>query len=256
MKLPIIFLGHGNPMNVLYKEKEFISSLQKITPYIEKSKGVIFISAHWLNKTTSITANKKPEIIYDFFGFPKELYEIEIDLNGDEKLSIDIAKKLGIEIDKKRGFDHGVWTLLKLLNQKITKPVFQISINTKYSLSEHFEFAKKLKKLQEEGYLIIGSGNVVHNLYNIDFNLNEAYPWAIEFNQNIKKLITNKEIEQLLNYNSLKNSNLANPELSHYIPLIYIMSLIEDKDKIEFIYDKIQNGSISMLSFIAKENGR
>lgn len=254
MKLPVIFLGHGNPMNILYKETEFVSSLKKIIPFIEKSKGVIFISAHWLNNTTSITAKNKPKIIYDFYGFPKELYEIKIDLNGDEKLSEEIAKKIKIELDKTYGYDHGTWTLLKLLDTKITKPVFQISINTKLSLDEHFTFAKKLKILQEEGYLIIASGDVVHNLYTIDYDINSAYPWAIEFNENIKKLIQKKDISKLLDYHSLKDSRLANPELSHYIPLIYIMALLEDNTQIEFIYDKIQNGSISMLSFIAKEN--
>ncbi len=252
MKIPIIFLGHGNPMNVLYKEKEFVLALQKIVPYIEKSKGIIFISAHWIDNKTKITANNDAEIIYDFYGFPKELYEIKIDLKGNEQLSDEIAKKLNIYLDKNRGFDHGVWTLLKLIDIPITKPVFQISINNKFSLEEHFQFAKKLKTLQEEGYLIIASGNVVHNLYDIDFNLHEAYPWAIEFNKNIKELIANKDTSQLLKYEKLKNSHLANPETSHYIPLIYIMSLIDEKDKIEFIYDKIQNGSISMLSFIAK----
>ena len=178
----------------------------------------------------------------------------KIDLNGDEKLSEEIAKKIKIELDKTYGYDHGTWTLLKLLDTKITKPVFQISINTKLSLEEHFTFAKKLKILQEEGYLIIASGDVVHNLYTIDYDINSAYPWAIEFNENIKKLIQKKDISKLLDYHSLKDSRLANPELSHYIPLIYIMALLEDNTQIEFIYDKIQNGSISMLSFIAKEN--
>ena len=249
---PAIFFGHGNPMNAV-GNNYYTRTWSKIVKSIPMPKAIIVISAHWETHGIRVTSNSKQKTIHDFYGFPKELFDIQYNPKGDEKLAKHIQNIITeVKLDDSWGLDHGSWSVLKYLYPKADIPVIQFSIDKNKTPREHYEIARKLRILRKEEILIIGSGNIVHNLAMINWNNKEAYPWAIEFNNEIKNAIITNNHDIIINYKKLSGSNYAVPTAEHFIPLIYILGLQMDDEIADIFTDKIDMGSISMMSVIIK----
>ena len=254
-KMPILFLGHGSPMNAI-EENEFVAGFRDISKEITKPNAIICISAHWETNGTKITAMQKPRTIYDFGGFPKELYQVKYDVMGSPELANDVkdlVQKTQIELDHSWGVDQGTRSVVKNLYPNADIPVLQLSMDYNMSPKDHYELAKELNKLRHKGILIIGSGNIVHNLRKVDWkriNENFGYDWAIETNNKIKEFISDDNHLDLINYDKQGQSfKLAIPTPEHYLPLLYILALKEKNDMTKIFNDKAVSGSLTMTSY-------
>ena len=254
-KMPLLFLGHGSPMNAI-RENQFVNGFRNVAKTIPTPNAILCISAHWFIKGTKVTAMEQPKTIHDFGGFPKELYEVQYPAKGSPTLARETKELLNpviVELDEKWGLDHGAWSVIKHLYPNADVPVVQLSIDYTKPTAYHFELAKQLSSLREKGILIIGSGNIVHNLKLVDFQNfdkeNFGYDWAIEAKESINKLLLDRNYHSLLNYEKLgKAFQLAIPTPDHYLPLIYILGLMEKEEKISLFNDKLVAGSLSMTS--------
>lgn len=254
-KMPVLFLGHGSPMNAI-EENEFVQGFRKVGKEISKPDAVLVVSAHWETKGTFVTAMEKPKTIHDFGGFPKELYEIQYPAPGSPELAMEtksIIKKTDVGLDINWGLDHGAWSVVKHLYPDADVPVIELSLDYTQSPQYHYELAKELGSLRKKGVLIIGSGNMVHNLRMVDWrrlnDVNYSYDWASEVSEKIKKFIISGDNKQLINYQSQgKEFNLAIPTPEHYLPLIYALALKEENEEVSLFNDKAVGGSLTMTS--------
>lgn len=254
-KMPVLFVGHGSPMNAI-EENDFVKEWRVIANKIQKPNAILCISAHWETKGTFLTAMEKPKTIHDFGVFPKALFDVEYPANGSPVLAKEtqlLLTETKVELDYNWGLDHGAWSVIKQFYPNADIPVIQMSIDYTKPMSFHYNLAKQLSTLRKKGILIIGSGNMVHNLGLVAWDkINEpnfGFDWAISANQNFKKMILENEHQTLINYTSLgKEFQLAIPTPEHYIPLIYSLGLQENKDSISFFNDQTVMGSLSMTS--------
>ncbi len=254
-RMPVLFLGHGSPMNAI-EENEFVQGWREIGKTLPKPTAVLCVSAHWETKGTFVTAMEKPKTIHDFGGFPEELYEVQYPAPGSPELAKEtksIIKKTEIGLDDKWGLDHGAWSVVKHLYPNADVPAIQMSLDYSQSPQYHYELAKELSSLRKKGVLIIGSGNMVHNLRMVDWRrLNEvdySYGWALEASEKMKKYILSGDHKQLINYQSQgKEFNLAIPTPEHYLPLLYALALKEENEKVSLFNDKAVGGSLTMTS--------
>lgn len=254
-KMPVLFLGHGSPMNAI-EENEFVTGFRNIGKGIPKPKAILVISAHWETKGTFVTAMDKPRTIHDFGGFPKALFDVEYPAPGSPELANEtknIIKKTPVGLDEKWGLDHGAWSVVKHLYPKADVPVIQMSIDYTQGAQYHYDLAKELASLRKKGVLIVGSGNMVHNLGMVAWDkLNTdayGYDWAIEANEKMKKYILTDEHLPLINFKSQgKAFDLAIPSPEHYLPLIYSLALKEKNEKVTIFNDKAVAGSLTMTS--------
>lgn len=254
-KMPVLFLGHGDPMNAI-RENEYVIGFKNIAKTLPKPKAIICISAHWLTKGTQITAMEHPKTIHDFGGFPQELYDVQYKAKGSPELAKQTQKIIGANtaiLDHDWGLDHGAWTVIKHLYPDADIPVIQLSIDYYKDGQYHYELAKKLQSLREKGILIIGSGNIVHNLRRLDFKHkpedNYGYDWAYEARNKINKLLLDGNHQAIIDYKKLgREVQLAVPTPDHYFPLLYTLGLKEKNEKIKLFNDKLIEGSISMTS--------
>ena len=254
-RMPVLFLGHGSPMNAL-EENEFVKGFRNIASTLPKPNAILCISAHWFTKGTMVTAMEMPRTIHDFGGFPKELFDVEYPAKGSPELANETKTLLAptlVELDEKWGLDHGAWTVIKHLYPKADVPVIQMSIDYTQPASYHYELAKKLNALRSKGILIIGSGNIIHNLGLADFpNFNKdnyGYDWAIETHATINKYLLDGNYQPLIDYTKQgKSFNLAIPTPDHYLPLIYTLGLKQSTEQISLFNDKLMAGSLSMTS--------
>ncbi len=254
--MPIIFVGHGSPMNAI-EDNEFSKEWSKIGKSLVKPQAILSISAHWLTKGTFVTAMEKPKTIHDFYGFPKELFEVDYPAMGNPELANktqSLINKASVTLDKEWGLDHGTWTVVRKMYPEANIPVLQLSIDYTKDLLWHYELSKELSELRSRGVLILGSGNLVHNLKLINWQNPEGkYDWAEEINSKFKTNILSNDFTKLINYNDLgSEAKLAIPTTDHYIPMLYILGLRNKRDEIKFFNDKTVLGSISMTSFIAQ----
>lgn len=252
--MPVFFIGHGNPMNAIY-DNAFTKKLNTIRNTISKPKAILVISAHWLTKGTYVSTNPHPKTIYDFGGFPDELFRVKYEPNGAPELAKEIKEKVNytsVSEDNTMGLDHGAWTILKHIYPAADIPVFQLSIDYSKPAAYHYELAKQLNYLRNKGVVIIGSGNIVHNLGMVDFNNpNSAYDWAIEFDSTVKKLLDKGDDDALINYEKLgKSALLSIPTNDHYLPMLYILGLRNKGEQVSYIYESMEMGSLSMRSFV------
>jgi len=254
-KMPVLFLGHGSPMNAI-EDNEFVRGFRNIAKSLPKPNAIICVSAHYYTSGTKVTAMKMPKTIHDFGGFPKALYEVQYPAPGDPALAQstkEILQPTPVELDNSWGLDHGAWSVIKHLYPQANIPTIQLSLDYYKTPQQHFELAKMLKSLRNKGILIIGSGNIVHNLGRIDFaNMhkeNYGYDWAIEANQIFHKKLMDNDIAGLVDYEKLGSAfQLAVPTPDHYLPFIYTLGLKEKSDKVELFNDKLMAGSLSMTS--------
>ena len=254
-KLPVLFIGHGSPMNGI-EDNEFSQTWSKMGKGMTRPKAVIVVSAHWLTRGTHITAMEDPKTIHDFGGFPQELFDVQYPAKGNPELAKETAKLITstqVGLDHDWGLDHGTWTVVRHMYPNADIPVLQLSIDYGKPASYHYELAKQLSSLRKKGVLIIGSGNMVHNLRMIDWRkLNEpnyGFDWAIEMNNVFKEKIADRNHKALMDYESLnKAAKLAIPTPDHYYPLMYILGLQDNKDDLSFFNDKMVGGSLNMTS--------
>lgn len=254
-KMPVLFLGHGNPMNAI-EENSFVKGFRKIGGTIQKPKAILCISAHWETKGTFVTAMENPRTIHDFGGFPKQLFDVEYPALGSPELAIqtqNIVQKTRIELDHEWGLDHGAWSVIKHLYPNADVPIIQMSLDYTKPAQYHFELAQELFALRKKGVLIVGSGNIVHNLRMIAWDkLNGepyAFDWAIEANEKIKSHILKEDFTSLINYQKQgKAFDLAIPTPEHYLPLIYTLALKDKGDSTTIFNDQPVGGSLSMTS--------
>ena len=249
-KMPVLFVGHGNPMNVM-EDNEFSRAWDAAGKALPKPKAVICISAHWVTRGTMITAMDKPRTIYDFYGFPPEMYEIRYDAPGAPDLAEQvrrIIKNTEVKPDLNWGLDHGTWTVLKRMFPNADVPVIQMSLDANIEAQKHYEISRQLKELREEGVLIIGSGNIVHNLRMARFD-DSAFNWAVEFDQRIANWISQNDHEPIIHYEKGDQAAaLAINTAEHYVPLLYTLALKDENEPVSFFADKVTGGSLSMRS--------
>src|SRR5512133_857691 len=254
-RMPVLFLGHGTPMNAI-EENEFVRGFRNIEKTIPKPAAVLCISAHWETKGTYVTAMETPPTIHDFGGFPEELFNVQYPAPGSPELARqtqEIVTKSQVCLDMNWGLDHGAWSVIRHMYPKADIPVIQMSLDYFQAAQYHYELASELASLRNKGVLIIGSGNIVHNLRMLAWNkLNEdnyGYDWAIEAGSKMKELILNDNHNELITYRSLgKAFELAVPTPEHYLPLIYALALKDKKEPVSLFNDKIVAGSLLMTS--------
>lgn len=253
---PVFFIGHGSPMNGI-QENEFSNNWKKIGQTIDLPSAVLVVSAHWLTRGTHVTAMQEPQTIHDFGGFPQELFDVQYPAPGSPFLAEETSKLITsttVELDHEWGLDHGTWTVVRHMFPEANIPVLQLSIDYYKPLQYHYDLAKQLFELRKRGVLIIGSGNMIHNLRMVDWkNIDTpgfGYDWAIELNEVLKKHIIQQNHKTLIDYESMgKAALLAIPTPDHYIPMIYNLALQSDKDDISFFNDRLVAGSLNMTSF-------
>lgn len=250
--MPVLFIGHGSPMNGI-EDTEFSRRWTQMGQEIPTPKAVLVISAHWYTQGTKITAMEHPKTIHDFGGFPKELFAVQYPAPGSPDLARETASLIHASLDHDWGLDHGTWTVVRHMYPKANIPVLQLSIDYSKGPQYHYDLAKELYALRRKGVLIIGSGNLVHNLRMVAWdrlNDNEyGYDWALDINNQFKHLISTREHKPLINYTQLgKGALLAIPTPDHYLPLMYTLGLQSNKDNISFFNDKAVGGSLTMTS--------
>lgn len=250
-KMPVLFIGHGSPMNAI-ENNEFSQAWKAVAKQLPPPKAILCISAHWETKGTKVTAMAQPKTIHDFGGFPKALFDKQYPAPGTPALAAEtksLVKKANIELDMEWGLDHGTWSVLAPMYPEAKIPVYQISLDYSQAPQYHYELAKELAALRRKGVLIIGSGNIVHNLGMIQWT-GPAYDWAIEFDALVAKHIESGNHQPLINYKELgKSAALAIPSNEHYLPMLYTLALQEKNEGPAFFAAKTMLGSISMRSF-------
>ncbi|NIG55085.1 4,5-DOPA dioxygenase extradiol [Chitinophaga sp. Cy-1792] len=253
--MPVLFIGHGSPMNGI-EDTEFSRRWAQMGKDLPVPKAVLVVSAHWYTPGTRITAMDFPQTIHDFGGFPKELFDVQYPAPGSPILAretADLVHSAQIELDHDWGLDHGAWTVIRHMYPQADIPVLQLSIDYTKGPKYHYELAKELYELRRRGVLIIGSGNMVHNLRMVAWSRlnddNYGYDWALDINDKFKRLIQNGDHNALMNFQNLgKEALLAIPTPEHYLPLIYTLGLNNGKEDISFFNDKAVGGSLTMTS--------
>ena len=260
-KMPVLFLGHGSPMNAI-EENEFVQGFRTIGKTIPKPNAILCVSAHWETRGTFVTAMEKPKTIHDFGGFPKALFDVQYPASGSPKLASatkSLIKKTEIGLNEEWGLDHGAWSVIKHLYPNADVPVIELSLDYTQTPQYHYDLAKEIKSLRDKGILIIGSGNMVHNLGLVawdQLNGDEfGFDWAIEANEKMKKFIFNGDHQSLINFKSQgKVFDLAIPTPEHYLPLLYSLAMKEENEKITLFNDKAVAGALTMTSLKIETN--
>jgi 4,5-DOPA dioxygenase extradiol len=252
VKMPVLFLGHGSPMNAI-QETEFSRGWRDIGKSLPRPTAILCVSAHWETKGTWVTAMDKPKTIHDFGGFPQELFDVQYPAPGSPAIAMQTKATITtteVGLDQQWGLDHGCWSVVKHLYPNADVPVLQLSLDYTKGPQYHYELAKELNLLRHKGILIIGSGNMVHNLGMVDWQHQDTgYDWAIEANEGFKTMINKGDVKSLINYSGQgKAFQLSIPTPEHYLPLLYTLGLKDEEDRLSFFNDRTIMGSISMTS--------
>ncbi|HET9054827.1 MAG TPA: 4,5-DOPA dioxygenase extradiol [Cyclobacteriaceae bacterium] len=253
-KMPVLFLGHGSPMNAI-EENEFVAGFRNVAKNIPRPQAILCVSAHWETRGTFVTAMENPVTIHDFGGFPKALFDVQYPAPGNPELAKEtksIITTTEVHLDDKWGLDHGAWSVIKHLYPEADVPVIQLSLDYSQAPQYHYALAKELASLREKGVLIIGSGNMVHNLGLVSWqHLNKVYAhdWALEASDKMRNFILNGQHDQLINYTAQgKAYRLAVPSPEHYLPLLYTLALQDKTDTVSLFNDKPVAGALTMTS--------
>lgn len=252
-RMPAIFFGHGNPLNAL-ADNDWTRGWRSIGESMPKPKGILCVSAHWYIPGVAVTAMPRPRTIHDFGGFPRELFEFQYPAPGSPELADRVSKLLGGEAvmdESSWGLDHGTWSVLCHVFPDADIPVVQLSINETEPASFHYEIARILAPLRDEGVLVTGSGNMVHNLHTYAWGNagREPFDWALRFEKTARDLISAGDHEPLIHYETLgKDAHLSAPTPDHYLPLLYVLALQQQNDDVSFPVGGFDGGSVSMTS--------
>jgi 4,5-DOPA dioxygenase extradiol len=249
--MPAAFIGHGNPMNALERNR-FSDAWRAFGASVRRPQAILMVSAHWYTSGVAVTAMDRPRTIHDFYGFPRELYAIEYPAPGSPSLAQRVASLLepyGASLDSSWGFDHGAWSVLVHLSPEADVPVVQLAIDARRPAAFHWEVATALQPLRDEGVLVLGSGNVVHNLRAVDFGREGGYDWANEFDAYVRDALERGDGEALVRYDRHPAGSLAVPTPDHYFPALYVAALRRDGEHVSTIVEGMGAGSLSMRSF-------
>jgi 4,5-DOPA dioxygenase extradiol len=250
VKMPALFLGHGSPLNAI-ESNEFSRAWAQVGKSLPMPKAILCISAHWETAGTHVTAMELPKTIHDFHGFPQPLYEVKYPARGSPDLARLVQKivcKSQVRLDEDWGLDHGAWAVLRQMFPNADIPVIQLSLDRTKDPEFHYDLGKELKVLRNKGVLIVGSGNMVHNLGVMAWQ-DMAFDWAVEFNERLKQLILAGDHNAMIHYRKLGDAaRLSVPTNEHYLPMLYVLALQDKEDQIGFFTDKVTLGSISMCS--------
>jgi 4,5-DOPA dioxygenase extradiol len=251
--MPAIFFGHGNPMNAL-QSNAWTNAWAAIGNSLPKPKAIVCVSAHWYLPATLVSAQERPRTIHDFGGFPRELYEIKYPAAGAPELASrikDLLAPVSVELDTRWGLDHGTWSVLCHVFPEADVPVVQLSIDETQPAEFHYEAAKRLSSLRDEDVLIMGSGNVVHNLHAYAWGRQQVEPldWAVRFDERARELLLAGDHDPLVAYDTLgRDAILSVPTPDHYLPLLYVIAQAREGEQISFPVEGFDGGSVSMLS--------
>src|SRR6187402_2132641 len=251
--LPAIFFGHGNPMNAL-QDNEWTQAWSTIGAALPPPRAILCVSAHWYLPGTRVTATTAPRTIHDFGGFPRELYEVEYPAPGSPELARhvqDLLAPISVELDERWGLDHGTWSVLAHVFPHADIPVVQLSIDETQPPEYHYEIGKRLAPLRNEDVLILGSGNLVHNLHTYAWGKHgvEAFDWAVRFEKQVRELLLNGDHSPLIAYETLgRDALLSIPIPEHYLPLLYVIGVSSENEQLSFPVEGVDGGSVSMLT--------
>lgn len=252
-RLPALFFGHGNPMNAL-GNNEYTQAWAALGASLPRPRAVLCISAHWYVPQLAVTAMTEPRTIHDFGGFPQELFDVQYPAPGDPTLAREVQQLLApldVDLDDRWGLDHGTWSVLCHVFPKADVPVVQLSIDETRAPHFHYEIGQRLRPLRDAGVLIVGSGDIVHNLHAYAWGRHpvEPYDWALRFESRVRDLIEAREHAPLIDYGSLgKDALLSVPTPEHYLPLLYVLGTADANDAITFPVEGMDGGSVSMLA--------
>jgi 4,5-DOPA dioxygenase extradiol len=253
MTMPVLFIGHGNPMNAL-QDNNYTRGWRALGASLPAPRAILAVSAHWYLPGTAATAMTEPRTIHDFGGFPRELYGVRYPAPGDPVLARrlqDLLAPTRVSLDEDWGLDHGTWSVLCHLFPRADVPVVQLSLDETQPASFHYELARRLQPLRDEGVLILGSGNLVHNLHTYAWGRHDPAPfdWAVRFEQEARRLILAGDHQPLIAYETLgRDALLSVPTPDHYLPLLYVIALAGPGEPIRFPVEGVDGGSVSMLS--------
>jgi 4,5-DOPA dioxygenase extradiol len=248
--MPGLFIGHGSPLNIV-ADNAYTRAMKALGLELPRPKAILVISAHWLSRGSYVSSTAKPSTIHDFFGFPEELYQVTYPAPGSPagaKLTQETLLKAGCMLDVGRGLDHGAWSVLHHMYPAADIPVFQLSIDRTKSLDHYFQLGRLLRPLRAKGILVMGSGNIVHNLSRMQAEEDApAEEWAEEFDVHVRNLLERGDVKGLLKYTEWgKVADLAHPSNDHYLPLLYSGGLLGDEEAVKFVHEGIVHGSVSM----------
>lgn len=250
-RMPVLFIGHGSPMNAI-ETNEFTQTLVSLSEKVPRPRAILCVSAHWMTEGTWVTAMDRPKTIHDFYGFPKALFDIQYPAPGAPEIATlirETVQRPSIVSDKETwGLDHGSWSVLRHMYPKADIPVLEMSVYMEQTAEYHLQLGEKLRPLRDQGILIVGSGNIVHNLQQLSWESSAApYPWAIEFDQWSKQRLESRDFKSLATqYLKTEAGKLSVPSNDHYFPLFPVLGASDNKDEMQFEYGGIQNSSISM----------
>ena len=251
-KMPVLFVGHGSPMNAI-EHNAFTEALRGLSGMLPRPRAVCVVSAHWVTSGSHVMASEHPRTIHDFYGFPRELYEVQYPAPGAPVEAAKVVSDPEISPDNDWGLDHGSWSVLRHMYPKADVPAFQLSLDSRRSFKEHLELGREIASLRERGVLILGSGNIVHNLGRLDWNdPHGAYDWAVEFDTRVKQAVSVHDAAALSAPQKWGETLLAtaHPTVEHYLPLLYCMGATDEQDAVTYPYEGFDFGSISMRAVL------
>jgi len=245
-RLPTLFLGHGSPENAI-ADNTYTRSLNKLAEELPRPKAVLAVSAHYMTEGSALTSAEHPRTIHDFYGFPDELYAVEYPAPGDPELAADVAELLGGALDERWGFDHGAWSPMCHIWPDADVPTVELSIDLAQPAKAHYELGRKLAELPERGVLVLGSGNIVHNLRAIDWrHPDTGYDWCEEFDAAVWERLEARDDTALLDYDALPGGRQSVPTPDHYLPLLYAAAAAGVEARATTVYEGLEYGSLSM----------
>jgi len=249
--MPVIFLGHGSPL-IAIEQNDITKTWEQVGRNIPKPKAILAISAHWFGNSNRVQSAEKPNQIFDMYGFPKALYEVRYEPKGDKTLSerVQTLLKDDIEIDDSWGIDHGTWSVLVHMFPHADIPVVQLAINMGAPRTTLLDIGRKLKPLRDEGCLVLGSGNIVHNLRRVEWNRTDGTEAANRFDDWVEERIRARDFTALADYQSHPDGSYAVPTTDHYIPLLYVLGMVDSEDRIDVVNRVRQMGSLSMTGYV------
>ena len=251
-RMPALFIGHGSPMNAI-EDNSFSRAWSALGATLTEPKAILSVSAHWFTRGTKVNDSPKPGMIYDMYGFPEELYQLNYPAPGSPELAYRVRSLVGdsVSIDNNWGLDHGTWSVLHRVFPQANIPVVQLSVNAMLTPAEHYAIGQTLRPLRDEGVLIFGSGNVVHNLSRVDWRMNDGQPWAQEFDQWIHQAIETGDHDPVIHYDRAgEAAQLSVPSMDHFAPLLYVLGASDADDAITTVNAECTLGSMSMTSYL------
>jgi 4,5-DOPA dioxygenase extradiol len=251
-RMPALFIGHGSPMNAI-EDNKYSKSWEEIGKHIVKPEAILSVSAHWFTKGTKITDAPQPKVVYDMYGFPDDLYRVNYQPNGSPELAHKTMSLISseVKIDNSWGIDHGTWSVLCRMYPKADIPVFQLSVDAGASAENHIKIGRELASLRDQGVMIFGSGNVVHNLSRVNWEMDDGYSWALEFDEYIKDKIISGQYDSVLDYSKAgPSATLAFSTPDHFNPLLYVLGASNKSDKLTVFNDSCTLGALSMTCYL------